>query len=86
MAATQEKVLTALRTLRTLISSKKRWTQGRFALDKQGGSRQWNDPEATCFCLDGGMRRAAGGDKELAVAMQQELSRTILRRQRRRLR
>lgn len=44
-------------TLSELLSDPKRWTQGDFARDAEGLSTHALDPDATCFCVLGGLQR-----------------------------
>jgi len=58
-------------TLLELFSDPKRWTQGALARDADGMKRGVWEPEATYFCLVGGIKRvydtAAGEPKFLAL-------------------
>lgn len=58
-------------TLLELFSDPKRWTQGALARDANGMKRAIWEPEATCFCLVGGIKRvydtAPGEPKFLAL-------------------
>jgi hypothetical protein len=56
------------RTVEELLSDPARWNHdGGWAMDAIGLPTYYTDRQATCFCVDGAIRRIYGGGDDLAA-------------------
>ena len=73
MSAEVETLLADLKALHRLLSDRRRWTTALEARDFRGEAVNPLDPQATCFCLYGGIEKVSGGDGDRFSAMRTSL-------------
>lgn len=61
----QIKPIDQCKTLQELFADPARWTQRAYARKADGGPVGLCNPDATCFCLIGGLRRLGMAENEL---------------------
>ena len=57
--------LQILRQARELLSEESRWTQEAYARDVEGRVLYPNNPNATCFCAVGALRKVTGIESDM---------------------
>lgn len=69
MKQSKEQAAQTLQGAIDLLSRRGGWTKGEAAKDSAGNSVYVHDEDATCFCVFGAVRRAAGEHNDSYTAM-----------------
>lgn len=71
--------LEVLQRARALIKKPENWTKHSYARTEDGDSVWWTNPNATCFCGLGAIRRASGNRHHLIAGAESLLCESIER-------